>query len=57
VAKGHAQQFAYQRTLAVKQFLCLQCGPSPHHVEISNPFQFLPTEKRIGSEDFVTVPR
>jgi hypothetical protein len=32
VAKGHAQQRAHQRTLALKQ-LFSQCGPSLHHVK------------------------
>jgi hypothetical protein len=32
---------------AVKQ-LFSQCGSSPHHVETSKPFHFIPTEKLIG---------
>jgi hypothetical protein len=53
VAKGHAQQCAHQRTLSVWQ-LCLQCEPSPHHVETSSPFHFLPTQELTGSEDPVS---
>jgi hypothetical protein len=55
--KGHAQQCAHKRTLAVKQLLCSQCGPSLLHVETSSPFQVLPTKKLTVSEDSDTVLR
>jgi hypothetical protein len=44
VAKGHAQKCAHQRNSSVYQLFSL-FGPSPHHVETSSPFHFIPTEK------------